>query len=92
MSFAEIIKESRNKAGFTLKFCAENLGISIGYLNDLEQSRALRPKMKVIYAMAGLYGIPLDDLCLSAERIPQDVFYKIIRCPELLKIVRNYAE
>lgn len=92
MTFAEIIKESRLKAGFTFKFCAENLGISIGYLNDLEQGRALRPKMKVIYAMAGLYGVPIDDLCLSAERIPQDVFYKIIRYPELLETVRQYKE
>lgn len=92
MSFADTIKQSRQSAGFTLKFCAENLGISIGYLNDLEQGRALRPKMKVIYAMAGLYGIAIDDLCLSAERIPQDVFYKIIRCPELLDVVRKHKE
>lgn len=92
MSFAEIIKSQRHSVGFTLKFCAENLGISIGYLNDLEQGRALRPKMKVIYAMAGLYGVPIDDLCLAAERIPQDVFYKIIRCPELLEVVRKHKE
>ncbi len=90
MTFAQTIKESRISAGFTLKFCSEHLGISIGYLNDLEQGRALRPKMNVIYAMSGLYGIPLDDLCIVADRIPQDVYYKIIRQPELLKVVRDY--
>lgn len=92
MIFSEIIKNAREKSNIPLRLAAKNIGISIGYLNDLERGRALRPKMKYIYAMAGFYALDIDELCLSAERIPQDVFYKIIRRPELLNIVRNHAE
>ena len=92
MTFAELIKNSRIYAGMTLRVASKQIGISIGYLNDLEQGRALRPKMKYIYAIAGLYGIPIDELCVKASRVPQDVFYKIIQYPELMETVRSYKK
>jgi transcriptional regulator with XRE-family HTH domain len=92
MTFAELIKNRRLSGGFTLAKAAKQIGISIGYLNDLEQGRALRPKMKYIYAMAGLYGIDTDVLCVTAERVPQDVFYKIIKNPELIDLIRAWKE
>lgn len=87
--FKEMIRDARIKSGLPLRVAAKQIGISIGYLNDLESGRALRPKMKFIYAMAGLYGLPIDVLCIAAERIPQDVFYKIVKNPSLLEKVRS---
>jgi transcriptional regulator with XRE-family HTH domain len=92
MTFAELIKNRRLSGGFTLSKAAKQIGISIGYLNDLEQGRALRPKMKYIYAMAGLYGVSIDEICIAAERVPQDVFYKIIKNPDLLDVIRAWKE
>ena len=92
MTFAELIKKRRISADLTLAKASKQIGISIGYLNDLEQGRALRPKMKYIYAMAGLYGLDIDVLCVTAERVPQDVFYKIIKNPDLLDVIRAWEK
>lgn len=92
MTLGEALKSAREKNGYTLKKSAKHIGLSISYLNGLEQGHAHKPKMKYLYAAAGFYGIPIDELCIAAERIPQDVFYKIIAHPELLQIIRDHKE
>lgn len=92
MTLGELLKNSRKTAKLTLKKAALNVDISLGYLHDLESGRALRPKMKVLRAISDFYPIDYDMLCLTAERLPQDCFYKIIRCPELLEVIRNHSE
>lgn len=92
MKLEKILKDARSRAGVTTRKAAKNIGLSIAYLNDLEHGRATKPKMKYLYSIASYYGLDFDILCIAAERIPQDVYYKVIRCPELFAIIRNHPE
>ena len=88
----KIFKKGREQSGLTLRKAAKNIGLSPSYLHDIEQGKAEKLKMKYIYAAANVYGVEVDDLCAAAGRIPQDIFYKILRCPELVKIIRSHKE
>jgi len=92
MKLGELLKNTRKTANHTLKVASRNIGISIGYLHDLENGKAFRPKMKVLRSIADFYGIDYDNLCITAERVPQSEFFKIIRCPQLLQVIREYPE
>jgi transcriptional regulator with XRE-family HTH domain len=89
MTFAEMIKNGREKLGITLAVACEHFGISISYLSDYENGRATKPKMEFIYKAAELYGLNVDDLCISANRIPKDIFFKIANNPKIFSIIRN---
>lgn len=90
--FGEKIKNIRKYKRLTLQYVAKEIGVSVAYLSDLERGKKIKPKIRILYALAGLYKVDVDDICLSAGRIPTDVFYKITRCPELLEVVRKHKE
>ena len=89
MKFPEKIKAGRENLGLTLTQASEKLKISVGYLSDFEHGRATKIKMDFVYQCAELYGISVDCLCISANRIPKDIFYKITANPHLLREIRN---
>lgn len=89
MTFGEMIKQGRKNLGVTLETASKHFGISISYLSDFENNRADKIRMDFIYKAAGFYGLDVDRLCISAGKIPQDIFYKITNNPHLLDKIRS---
>jgi transcriptional regulator with XRE-family HTH domain len=89
MTYSEMIKQARKDSGLTLEYVAEKLGTSASYLHDIENGRTKTPKMALLTALAGFFYIDRDKLLVAAERVPDDVFYKIIRNPQLITLIRN---
>ena len=89
MNFNEMIKNGRENLGVTLSEASQNFGMSIGYLSDFENGRVKKIKMDFIYACAEFYGLSADDLCIAANRIPKDIFYKIVNNPSIFSAIRN---
>jgi transcriptional regulator with XRE-family HTH domain len=90
MSLAKKLKSARKDRGDILEKVAKAVGISTTYLNDLENGIVFRPKIEFISSLADYYGINKDELILASGKIPQDVYYKIIKYPELLEVIRGY--
>ena len=92
MAFADLIKNARKNRGLSLREVSHLTKISLTKLHSIETGAQRHPKMEAIYKLVAFYNLDSDTACLSAVRVPQDCFYKIIRCPELLKIIRAYKE
>lgn len=92
MVLAELIKNSRNIRKLTLREVARLTKIPLTMLCNIETSKNPRPKMDILYQLSAFYNLPSDDVCIAATRVPQDVFFKIIRCPQLLQVIRDYPE
>jgi len=91
-TLAELTKKARYNKRVAINIAAKALKIAPSHLHVIETGKKPRPKMDIIYKIAEYYGVPLDKVCLSAERIPKDIFYKIIANQELLQIIRNYKK
>lgn len=92
MLLAAIIKEARKNRELSLREVSRLTKISLALLCYIETGRKPRPKMEILAKLSAFYNIPIDIICLAATRIPQDCFYKIIRCPSLLQVIRDYPE
>jgi len=89
MKLCDLLVKSRENKQMNMTKAAKIIGISLSYLNELEKGRAEKPKMKYLRSIADLYQIDYDNLCIVAGRVPQDVYYKIVAKPELIKIIRE---
>lgn len=90
MNLGEIVKNYRVSASLTLQDVANQTGLSVGYLSEIENSKVMRPKMRTLMDIAGFLCIQQDEIIMAAQRIPEDVYWKIVRNPELVKIIRAY--
>lgn len=66
MQLNERLRELRNERGLRLKDIAENAGISVPYLSDLERGRT-NPSLETLQTLAGAYGITVHDLLEGVE-------------------------
>lgn len=89
-TLAELTKKARYDKRVAINVAAKEIGIAQSHLHAIEKGKKLKPKMDILYRIAEYYGIPSDKVCLSAERVPSDIFYKIVANQELLQIIRNY--
>lgn len=89
MTFHEMIRTGRENLGVTLAVASEHFGMSISYLSDFENGRVKSIKMDFIYKAAEFYGLNADDLCVAANRIPKDIFFKIANNPKIFSAIRN---
>ena len=92
MALADVIKEARKNSGLTLRDVARKTEISLTLLCAIETGKRPRPKMEILSRLSAFYNISNDVVCIAATRIPQKEFYKVIRCPALLEVIRNYPE
>ncbi len=90
MSLGLMLKRARFDKDLTLKEAAAEIKIAVSHLHAIEQGRKPRPKMETLAKLAHFYGLNYDDLCIAATRIPSDAFYKVIRYPQLLDIIRKF--
>jgi len=88
--FGALLRSEREKRGWSVRKVAEIISYSFSSLAAMERGEEVKLKMSVIENLCILYELPLDDICISIEKIPTHIFYKIIDAPELINIIRNY--
>lgn len=89
-SLGELLKESRISKGYKLHHVAKYCGISIAYLSELENGKAKRPKIAILQKAAEILQIDPDILIITAEKIPPQVYWKIVHNPKLLDAIRAW--
>ena len=90
MKLSDLLINKRKELDWTLSTASERTGISASYLSDIEHDRPVRMKMDTLQKISNAYGINYDEILVAAERIPPDVYWKIVRNPDLLSIIRSY--
>lgn len=90
MSLAQIIKKARQSKEVSLHIAAVSSGVSATTLHYIETGKLLHPKMDVIQAITDYFNLPYDDVCIAAQRVPTDVFDKIVKHPGLIQVIRDY--
>jgi transcriptional regulator with XRE-family HTH domain len=89
MKLSDRLKELRKTNGLTLVDVARRCGCSFQYISNLENDKAFRPKIELLYKLAAYYNFPSDVLINEAGKIPQDVYWHIVNNPDLVPIIRN---
>ena len=91
-TLAQLLRKARLSKDVTLKEASTALGMPLSNLHSLERGYRTNPKMDTLYRLADYYGISIDEICISCERVPSDVFYKICKHPKLLQVIREWNE
>lgn len=78
----EIIREKREQAGYSLVDFAHKLGISPGYLSQLENGRKANPKLDILLRIINELDIDIDML-FGLESTGENLNLKI---PSLLRL------
>lgn len=93
---AIILRDARVRSGLTLRQASKRLGkkdgLSFSNLSKLERAEYPRPPIAALVKLCKLYQLTeqQDKIILLAEKIPPDVYWKIVTTPKLLSIIRNY--
>ena len=72
MSFGTTLKSLRVKHDLSLRDLSKRLKVDHAYLSRLENS-SVSPSRKIITQVSRLFGVPKEDLSLSAGKLPRDV-------------------
>lgn len=89
-TLGQLLKEARISKGYKLHHVAKYCNISIAYLSELENGKAKRPKIIILQKAAEILQTDPDVLIITAEKIPPDVYWKIVHNPQLLDIIRKF--
>jgi transcriptional regulator with XRE-family HTH domain len=73
MSFGAIVRARRKELDIGLNDFAARLEISPAYWSRIEREREKPPRDELIERAAAILGIRLDDLFVTAERLPPDM-------------------
>lgn len=90
MSLAKTLRNARKTANDTVDKVSFTVGISNAYLSDLENGKALRPKIEIVSKLADYYGLDKDSLIILSGKIPQWAYWKIVKNPEILKLIESF--
>ena len=88
--FGNLLRECRKKSGLTLQQVEKIVDYKFGLLAYMERGANTKLKIVVIERLCQLYGLDIDKTCISLGKIPTRDFYKIIKHPELLEVIRKY--
>jgi len=86
--FGKILKEKRMNTGLSLREFAGRVGISPGYLSDLENEKVAPPSEKLILDMARTLGIEKDELLKAAEKVDPEVAEYVAHEPRAADFLR----
>ena len=83
------LKAARAALGLSLEQVANRTELSVTIIHAIESGRTKRPKMSHLVSLAKIYNLPEDDIIIAAEKIPSDVYWKIVGNPALLNTIRE---
>lgn len=87
--FGQLIRKKRQELGLTLHDVAGFCNSPFGSLAAIERGEVVKIPMRLIHSLSVLYAMDYDQLCEKAERIPEDIYYKIVRNPQLFSVIRS---
>jgi len=93
--FGEFMKEKRKQAGLTYKQLSEKLNIGIGYLGDIESSRATAPKryLDKLVEVLNIQGEEVEKFYylanISRNDTPDIYARKVIEDAKLRELVKK---
>jgi transcriptional regulator with XRE-family HTH domain len=90
--FGKILKENRISSGIGLRELAGRVGISAGYLSDLENEKVAPPSEKLILEMAKVLGIEKNELLKAAEKVDPEVAKYVAQEPRAADFLRMAKE
>ncbi len=73
VTLGQTLKSARESISFTLRQVEEATGISNAYLSQLENDKIKKPSANVLYKLASLYAIPLNNLLKASGIITTEV-------------------
>jgi transcriptional regulator with XRE-family HTH domain len=65
-TLGKILKESRELMLLTLRQVEEATGISNAYLSQLENDKIKNPSANILYKLASIYNMELDNLLIAS--------------------------
>lgn len=68
-SLGSRLKEARKEAGYSLMDVENTIGVSNGYISQLENNKKKNPSMKLLKQLAKLYEVQLSDLVAPKETL-----------------------
>lgn len=68
-SLGEVLKINRHRLELTLRQVTEVTGVSNPYLSQLENGKIKHPSANILYRLAGLYGITIDELLYASGKV-----------------------
>jgi len=86
-----LLKEARERKGASLRAAAGQLGVDPSHLYRVESGAKL-PSPHLQQAASDYYGISTQELALASGQIPADIVEILRRNPQLLEVIRGYAE
>ncbi len=90
-TFGDALKEARKAQRLTLRKISETIGLSIGYISDIEQGRRLPPSADIIDNLERLLKTSkgsLKALANEAKKIaPKSMAQRIASAPKLSEVL-----
>lgn len=90
--FGRILKESRLKARMGLREVAGRIGISPGYLSDLENEKVPPPSERIILEMAVVLGVDKEELLKAASKVDPELSEYVAHEPKAATFLRLAKE
>lgn len=63
----------RESTGLTLSNCAKQIGISAGYLSDIEKNIKKNPSIELLGKIAIIFGVTVSELLSNEEKLEMAV-------------------
>lgn len=90
-SLGAYLRKARLARGLRLRAVAGKLGVTPGYVSDVELGRRM-PSEALMRKLAGLLGLELGELLERAGRLDGATEEYLRRTPEAVRLVRKLAE
>lgn len=72
MNLGDKLKLIRQASGLTLRQIEESTGISNAYLSQIENNKIKKPSARILYKLASIYGINIEELLAASGLINQE--------------------
>lgn len=72
-SFAEKIREERERKGLTLEQLGGKIGSTKSYIWELENKPTTRPSAEKVFKLAEVFGVPAEYLMDDTGKVPREV-------------------
>ena len=97
--FGEALKAARIKARKKLREVADEIGLSIGYISDIEQGRKSPPDLEIVRTLQDFLRVENNELVLLASdertKRPTEVMHQLQKRPILSQLfmrVKNLSD
>jgi transcriptional regulator with XRE-family HTH domain len=97
--FGKALKEARLKAKKTLREAGDHVGLSVGYISDIEQGRKSAPDLETVRKLQDYLRVDDDELVILASEArtkrPTEIMHHLQSRPKLSELfmrARNLSD